>query len=59
MAEKWVKELKDVKVMDAIKVDTTKNLADMLTKCLTYPVRNALEGLLKDIAKSLAKAKAI
>ena len=59
MAEQWVKELKDIKVVDAIKVETTKNLADMLTKCLTYPVRNALEGLLKDMAKSLAKAQAI
>ena len=52
MAEKWVKELKDVKVVDAIKVDTTKNQADMLTKCT---LRNTLEGLLQDIAKSIAK----
>ena len=59
MAEKWVQELKDVKVVDAIKVDTSKNLADMLTKCLTYPVRNSLESLLKDLAKSIAKTQAI
>ena len=59
MADKWVQELKNVKVVDAVKVDTTKNLADMLTKCLAYPVRNSLEGLLKDLAKSLAKAQAI
>ena len=59
MAEKWVQELKNAKVVDAIKVDTTKNLADMLTKCLAYPVRNSLEELLKDLAKSMAKAQAI
>ena len=59
MADKWVQELKDVKVVDAIKVDTSKNLADMLTKCLAYPVRNSLEALLKDLAKSIAKTQAI
>ena len=59
MAEKWVQELRNVKVVDAIKVDTSKNLADMLTKCLAYPVRNALEVLLKDLAKSIAKTQAI
>ena len=59
MAEKWVQELKDVQVVDAVKVDTSKNLADMLTKCLTYPVRNSLEELLKDLAKSIAKTQAI
>ena len=59
MADKWVQELKDGKVVDAVKVDTTKNLADMLTKCLAYPVRNSLEVLLLDIAKSIAKAQAI
>ena len=59
MAEKWVQELKNVKVVDAVKVDATKTLADMLTKCLAYPVRNSLEVLLKDLAKSIAKTQAI
>ena len=59
MAEKWVLELKDTKVVDAVKVDTTKNLADMMTKCLTYPVRKSLEARIATIAKSLASAQAI
>ena len=59
MADKWVSELKDTKVVDAIKVDTTKNIADMMTKCLPYPVRNSLETQIAKIAKSLALAQAI
>ena len=45
--------------VDAIKVNTTTNLADMLTECLTYPAINALEVLLQDLAKSIAKTQAI
>ena len=54
MADKWVLELKDTKVVDSIKVDTTKNIADMMTKCLPYTVRNSLENRIAEIAKSLA-----
>ena len=54
MADKWVLELKDTKVVDSIKVETTKNIADMMTKCLPYTVRNSLENRIAEIAKSLA-----
>ena len=52
-------ELKDTKVVDAIKVDTTKNIADMMTKCLPHTVRKSLETQIAEKAKSLALAQAI
>ena len=55
MAEKWVLELKDTKTVDAIKVDTKKNLADMMTKCLSHAVRSSLEAQIVTIAKTVAK----
>ena len=54
MADKWVSELKDTKVVDSIKVDTTKNIADMMTKCLPHTVRKTLQNRIAEIAKSLA-----
>ena len=55
MAEKWALELKDTKTVDAVKVDTKKNLADMMTKCLSHAVRSSLEAQIVTIAKTVAK----
>ena len=55
MAEKWIHELKNEKNVEAVKVDTTKNLADMFTKCLSYPVRKALEDIIQKTAEEIAK----
>ena len=54
-AQKWVLELKDTKVVDAVKVDTKKNLAGMMTKCLSHAVRSSLEAQIVTIAKTVAK----
>ena len=55
LREAWVRELKDEGLVNAVHVDTTKNLADMLTKGLKAEVRNQLENYLLDISKSVAK----
>jgi hypothetical protein len=47
--------LKNEGLVNAVHVDTTKNLADMLTKGLKAEVRNQLEKYLLDISKSVAK----
>ncbi len=51
----WVQELKDEAKVNAVHVDTTKNLADMLTKGLKAEVRNKLEGYLSKISQSVAE----
>ena len=55
LREAWVRELKDEGKVNAVHVDTTKNLADMLTKGLKAEVRNQLEKYLLDISQSVAK----
>ena len=50
----WVQELKDEARVKAVHVDTTKNLADMLTKGLTAEVRGRLEKCLLDISLEVA-----
>jgi hypothetical protein len=55
LREAWVRELKNEGLVNAVHVDTTKNLADMLTKGLKAEVRNQLENYLLDISQSVAK----
>ena len=49
-----MKELKDGTAIEAVKVDTTKNVADLLTKCLSSAVRQCLFKEIDQIAISLA-----
>ena len=49
-----LKELKDQASVTAVKVPTEENLADLLTKCHTKPVREKLEQQLKKIARNIA-----
>ncbi len=43
MREQWVKELRDKRRAKAAKISTDKNVADMMTKCLTATVMNKLQ----------------
>ena len=54
MADKWAFELENTKVVIAIKVDTTKSISDMMTKCQPYTVRNSLQKRMTEITKSPA-----
>ena len=38
MDRAWIKELKDMAKIIAVKVATTENIADLLTKCQQRPV---------------------
>ena len=51
-----IQELKDEGKVNAVHVDTKKNLADMLTKGLTAEVRSNLEKHLWEISMSVAEA---
>ena len=55
LREAWVRELKDEGLVNAVHVDTTTNLADMLTKGLKAEVRTQLENYLLDRSQSVAK----
>lgn len=59
MREEWVNELRDRKKVKAVKVSTDKNIADMLTKCLSASVRNNLEKEVVRIANHLASTRSI
>ena len=50
----WVQELKNEDIVNAVHIETHKNLADMLTKGLSAEVRNRLEQCLNDIAEAVA-----
>ena len=50
----WVKELKNQKEIDAVKVDTARNLADLHTKCHAVPTRKKLQQELETIANRIA-----
>ena len=43
LREQWVKELRDKRRVKAVKISTDKNVADMMTKCLTATVMNKLQ----------------
>ena len=43
LREQWVKELRDKRIAAAVKIATDKNVADMMTKCLTAAVMNKLQ----------------
>ena len=50
----FIRELKDETAVEAVKVDTVKNVADLFTKCLSAPVRQCLFKQIDQIAISLA-----
>ena len=54
--DKWVKDLKDVEVLQAVKVDTAFNLADIFTKCTSTAVRKTLMEELVRIARQISLA---
>ena len=51
LRSKWIKEMQDTGRFKAVKVDTTKNLADELTKPLSAATRRLLESELERIKK--------
>ena len=53
MRESRIKELRDAKVVTACHVDTTKNLADKMTKGLSHVARAALDQEMDRIRKDL------
>ena len=55
LRQNWVKELKDTKVLQAVKVDTKYNLADALTKCMTGTDKRRMQQIVKDLAEDISK----
>ena len=51
----WVQDLQNESTVQAVKVDTTKNLADIFTKCLSATVRTTLMAELKHIANTVSQ----
>ena len=56
LREQWVKELRDKRRVKAVKISTDKNVADMMTKCLTPTVMNKLQMEI-DILAQLSDVK--
>ena len=52
----WVKELKDSKVLQAVKVASKDNLADVLTKCMTGVDKARMKGIVAQLAIDVSKA---
>ena len=55
LREGWVQELKDKKTIEAIKVNTKDNIADLLTKCHASGSHTTLLDLVTDLAKRIAR----
>ena len=55
MRDEWVRELRNSKGVCALKVDTVKNIDDMMTKCLSATVRERLMFELSAIAREIAR----
>ena len=55
LRSQWIKELQNKGKFKAVKVDTTKNLADELTKPLTGSVRKQLAVELSRIKQLVAR----
>ena len=55
LRDEWVRELRNSKKVSALKVDTVKNIADMMTKCLSATVRERLMFELSAIAREIAR----
>ena len=53
----WVKELQDKSVIQAVKVDTAKNVAELFTKCLPGCVFKKLLQCVRERALSIAQRK--
>ena len=52
----WIQELKNQAIVTAVKVDTAKNLADLLTKCHSIATRKRLQQELERIAGQVSSA---
>ena len=52
----WIQELKNQAIVTAVKVDTAKNLADLLTKCHSVTTRKRLQQELERIAGQVSSA---
>ena len=52
----WIKELKNQATVTETKVDTDKNLADLLTKCHNVATRKRLKQELDRIAAKVSSA---
>ena len=57
MREEWVRDLQNESKYSAVHVDTKRNLADMFTKCLSAPVRKALQTEMQKVAMDIANGK--
>ena len=56
LREQWLKELHDKSRFVAVKVDTEKNISDMLTKPLVAATRSRLEKEISSMADEIAQA---
>ena len=54
ITQDWVKELKDQKQINAVKVRASKSLADLHVKCHAVPTRKKLQQELETIANRIA-----
>ena len=52
----WIKELRDNKRVQAVPIDTTKNIADLFTKCLSASTIRNLINEVRKRAKTVANA---
>ena len=52
----WVRELRDMSRFEAKKVDTSENVADILTKCLGGATSSNLIGCVRQRAQAVAAA---
>ena len=55
----WVTELRNTNEIVTKHIDTKKNLADMLTKCLGAPVREALLKEMEAVAAEIEDGRAV
>ena len=55
MRDEWVRELGNSKGVSAMKIDTAKNIADTMAKCLSATVRERLMFELSAIAREIAR----
>ena len=55
----WVQELRDTNEIVTEHIETEKNLADMLTKCLGAPVRDARFTQMEKVALEIEDNNAV
>ena len=54
LREKWVGELKDTKVMEAVKIHTDSNVADLFTKSKCHARAKYQDSVARVISKALS-----